>query len=146
MIEKDQIFFIYVIALIFSALGAILLLTTPFVWSSYGYYAGEYYGTVYYDEAIGVWTPVYGGLIGFVAFLLIICTIIAILEIMKPEITPDYLLLLGIVISFFAFILVIGGVGVALALGASDPDAGFYGGLLGSLVTGLCFAYIKFKF
>ena len=131
----------FVGALITSAVGWILLLATPLG----GFNGSNYYLGVYLWGGIGAFSGVYGIPILLTAILLIYCMAIAVLVLKFPEKIPDKKFIkFGLYAAVAALILTIisgaifGGV-------ATDEDwwwwfdAGFYGGVIGGLLTAVFF-------
>ncbi len=138
MSENRSVTF-FVGALITSAVGAILLLATDFG----GFNGSNYYLGVYMWGGVGAFSGVSGVPIIITAFLLLYSMIISILVLKFPEKIPDKKYVkYGLYSAVGAFILSIIG-GIIFAAIATDEewwwwfDAGFYGGIIGSLLTAI---------
>jgi hypothetical protein len=131
----------FVGALITSALGAILLLATNFG----GFDGSNYYLGVYVWGGIGAYSGVYGLPILLTAILLLYCLIISILVLRFPEKIPDKKFIkYGLYAAVLAFILsIINGIAFAVVAESEEWwwwfDAGFYGGVIGGLLTAILF-------
>ena len=138
--DEQQKKALYGLTAIFSLIGAILLLAFPIgVWVTYPYY--------YYYISVG---SAYAPLIILMALCLFYCMAINVLLIVAPEQIPDEKYIkYTLYTAFLAFFLcLIGGIAfLALASGALDwwLGAGFYGGLIGSLIT-MILTYIAQKY
>ena len=131
----------FVGALIVSAVGWILLLATPFG----GFDGSNYYLGVYLYGGVGAWSGVYGLPILLSAIFLLYCTVMSILILRFPEKIPDKKFIrYGFYLAALEFILsIINGI-VFAAVAESEEwwwwfDAGFYGGIIGGLLTGILF-------
>ena len=130
-IENIQIF--YVGSLIVSLVGAVLLLTTDFAngwrYTSYPSYVR------FWIEASATLT---GGLIIFMAISLIICALVVLVALYKQELITKMHVQGTMALSLIVFIICIVGI-IIVAVEYDDywwgPDAGFYGGIIGSLLT-----------
>ena len=129
----------FVGALIVSAVGAILLLATDLA----GFDGSNYYLGVYIWGGIGSFSGVYGIPILLTAILLLYSMIISILVLKFPEKIPDKKYIrYGLYAAIAAFILTIIN-GIIFAVVATDEewwwwfDAGFYGGIIGGLLTAI---------
>ncbi len=130
-------------ALITSAIGGILLLALDFGgWNGSNYYLG-----VYIWGSIGAWNGVLSIPIVISGLLLLYCMGISILVLRFPEKIPDKKYIkYGLYASILVFILcLIGGIVFAVELTIEDAwwwfDAGFYGGIIGSLLTAIFFFF-----
>ncbi len=135
--NRSLIFFVG--ALITSALGVILLLATDLG----GFNGSNYYLGVYIWGGIGAFTLGYGIPILLTAILLLYCTIISILVLKFPERIPDKKFIkYGLYAAVAALILTIIN-GAIFGIVATDEewwwwfDAGFYGGVIGGLLTAI---------
>jgi len=133
-------------ALITSAIGGILLLALDFGgWDGSNYYLG-----VYIWGGIDAWNSIFSIPIVISGFLLLYCTGISILVLRFPEKIPDKKYVkYGLFASTLVFILsLIGGIVFAIEMDLEDVwwwfDAGFYGGIIGSLLTAILF-YLGLK-
>ena len=131
----------FVGALITSGLGGILLLATNFG----GFDGSNYYLGVYVWGGIGAFSGIYGLPILLTAMCLIYCLIISILVLRFPEKIPSKMFIRGgFFASIAAFVLSIVN-GIAFAIVAESEgwwwwfDAGFYGGIIGGLLTAIFF-------
>ncbi|HEA70726.1 hypothetical protein LCGC14_0590420 [marine sediment metagenome] len=129
----------FVGALITSALGGVLVFATDLG----GFNGSNYYLGVYVWGGIGAFSGVYSILIILAGFLLIYCMIISVLVLKFPEKIPDKKFVrYGLYASIAAFILTIIN-GIIFAVIATDEDwwwwfdAGFYGGVIGGLLTAI---------
>jgi hypothetical protein len=127
----------FVGALITSAVGAILLLATDLG----GFNGSNYYLGVYLWGGVGSFSGVYGIPILITAILLLYSMAISILVLKFPEKIPDRKYIkYGLYAAAAAFILTIIN-GAIFAIVATDEDwwwwfdAGFYGGIIGGLLT-----------
>ncbi|MHA1885399.1 MAG: hypothetical protein ACXADU_19560 [Promethearchaeota archaeon] len=131
----------FVGALITSAIGGILLLATDFG----GFDGSNYYLGVYLWGGIGSFSGLYGIPILITALLLIYCTAISILVLRFPERIPDRKFIkFGFFASLGALTLSIINAIVFAGIATWEDwwwwfDAGFYGGLIGSILTGIFF-------
>lgn len=130
----------FVGALITSAVAWILLLATPFA----GFDGSNYYLGVLFIGNIYAWSlPGIPILIN--AFLLLYCTIISVLVLRFPEKIPDRKFVkYGLYTAVGGFILsIINGIVFAAVAWEEDWwwwfDAGFYGGVIGGLLTAILF-------
>ncbi|KKK42418.1 hypothetical protein LCGC14_0688560 [marine sediment metagenome] len=135
--NRSEMFFVG--ALITSALGGILVLATRLA----GFDGSNYYLGVLLYGGIGAFSGVYSILILLAGFLLIYCMIISILVLKFPEKIPDRKYVkYGLYASAGAFILTIIN-GIIFAVVATDEEwwwwfeAGFYGGVIGGLLTAI---------
>jgi len=142
--DNKQIF--YLGALIFSVVGAILLLATNFA----GFNGSNYYLGVYIWGGVGALTQGYGVIFILMAIMLLICFFIALLALWDEDKIPipEYdkiCFLLSIVVFLLSIIgLIIFG---AVAEGEDWwwwPDAGFFGGAIGGLIAALFF-YMAYR-
>ena len=134
-IPQKTIFFMG--ALIFSAIGGILLLAFDFGgWNGSNYYLG-----VYIWGGINAWNSIFSIPILISGLMLLYCAAISVLVLWFPDKIPDKKMIqFGF---YFAAIVVtlsvIGGVIFAVDMEIEDVwwwfDAGFYGGLIGSIFT-----------
>ena len=128
-------------ALITSAIGGILLLALDFGWWD----GSNYYLGVYIYGGIGAWNGVISLPIIISGFLLLYCMGISILVLRFPEKIPDKKYVkYGLYASTLVFILsVIGGIIFAVDMTIEEAwwgfDAGFYGGIIGSLLTAILY-------
>ncbi|MHA2283213.1 MAG: hypothetical protein ACXAC5_20415 [Promethearchaeota archaeon] len=131
----------FVGALIASAAGGILLLATDLG----GFNGSNYYLGVYIWGGVGSFTLGYGLPILATALLLIYCLAISILVLKFPEKIPDRKFIkFGFYAALAAFILtIINGIIFAAVATYEDWwwwfDAGFYGGIIGALLTAVFF-------
>ena len=128
-------------ALITSAIGGILLLALDFGWWD----GSNYYLGVYIYGGIGAWNGVISLPIIISGFLLLYCMGISILVLRFPEKIPDKKYVkYGLYASTLVFILsVLGGIIFAVDMTIEEAwwgfDAGFYGGIIGSLLTAILY-------
>ena len=128
-------------ALITSAIGGILLLALDFGWWD----GSNYYLGVYIYGWIGAWNGLIGVPIIISGFLLLYCMAISILVLRFPEKIPDKKYVkYGLYASIIVFILcIIGGIIFAVEMTIEDAwwgfSAGFYGGIIGSLLTSILY-------
>ena len=132
-LKKNQLRIAYLLVFIFSLTGAILLLATDFLdWYDYPLYGW-----------ISVDSDIYGPLIAMGAIFLLICSFIGIVGIYNPSFVNKQTLFFGVFMSTLVFLMII--IGILIAAGdlsdadSWDPDAGFYGGIIGSLLTMIFF-------
>lgn len=144
--DNEQIF--YLGAFIFSLVGGILLLATPFC----GFDGSNYYLGVWIWGNIGAATETYGGIFILMAVMLIIAAIMALLAIIllgQQGLPFERYELLCFLLTFAVFIMSIIGL-IIFGVVADDydwwwwPDAGFYGGAIGGLIAALFF-YLAFR-
>lgn len=138
--EKQEKTVLYGLSLIVSLVGAILLLATDFS----GFWNGVYYGYIDLES------DAVSGLV-ITSLFLFYCAIVNLLFIINPDKRPDERFVkLARLLSLLAFIIcTIGGIAFAIAMGIDDVwewwfGAGFYGGIIGSLLT-FIFMYIAEK-
>ena len=144
--EKSVVPNVYVGSLITSIIGGFLLLLTDFAgWYNYSNGTREW-GWISVDAS------------PFAAFLLIIlalamfyCAYISFLGLQSSNDQPDeFKLKLGLIASIFVFgVVLLGGLIFSIVMLLDEPsdwwlDAGFYAGLLGSMITGLLL-YLAYK-
>ncbi len=128
-------------ALITSVIGAILILATRFS----GFDGSNYYLGVYIYGGIGSWSGLYGVPIIISGILLLYCTMISLLILRAPDKIPDKKFVkYGFFAAAFEFVLsIIGGIVFAVVAYEEDWwwwfDAGFYGGVIGGLLTAILF-------
>ncbi|KKM27114.1 hypothetical protein LCGC14_1577960 [marine sediment metagenome] len=131
----------FVGALITSGVAAILLFATNFA----GFDGSNYYLGVYYWGGIGAFSGLSGVPIIISGFLLLYCMIISVLILKAPDKIPDRKF---VKYGFFAavialILLIIGGIVFAAVAYEEDWwwwfDAGFYGGVIGGLLTAILF-------
>ena len=128
-------------ALITSAIGGILLLALDFGWWD----GSNYYLGVYIYGGIGAWNGVISLPIIISGFLLLYCMGISILVLRFPEKIPDKKYVkYGLYASTLVFILsLIGGIIFAVEMTIEEAwwgfSAGFYGGIIGSLLTAILY-------
>ena len=131
----------FVGALITSAVGMILLFATNFA----GFNGSNYYLGVYVWGGVGAFSGVSGVPIIIAAFLLLYCMIISLLILKAPDKIPDKKFVrYGFFAAVSEFILsIIGGIIFAAIAWEEDWwwwfDAGFYGGVIGGLLTAVLF-------
>jgi hypothetical protein len=126
------------LALIFSATGAILLLVTPWAYWSYRFEGGGY---IYYGSGtVTVLSGVEGPFIALAALLLLLCAIISLLTLIPGTIKNRTPMVISLISAFVVLIMII--IGVILTVVIMDAEglywsfgAGFYGGLFGALLT-----------
>jgi len=135
----------YVVSLVFSLIGGILLLATDFA----GWYAYNYYAGVRIWSYIG-FNELPSGLVFLIpAIFLFYCTFISLKALQNTNRTPNKKSIrIGFFLSFFVFILALIG-GIIFILTLEDVtdwwfDAAFYGGLFGGLLTSV-FLYFALK-
>lgn len=133
-LKENRLRVIHLLAFIFSLTGAILLFTTDFLeWYNYP----GVYGWINIDS------DVYGPIITMAALFLLICTFISIVGIYNPIFVKKATLLLADLFSIIVFLMSL--MGIIIAAGDLDvytswnPDAGFYGAIIGSLLTMILF-------
>ena len=134
-IPQQTIFFMG--ALIFSAAGGILLLAFDFGgWNGSNYYLG-----VYIWGGIDAWNSIFSIPILISGFLLLYCAAVSVLVLWFPDKIPDKKM---VQFGFYAAAVVvtlsvIGGIIFAVDMELEDVwwwfDAGFYGGIIGSIFT-----------
>ena len=128
-------------AFLTSLIGAALLLIFDFGWFN----ASNYYLGVYIWGGIGAWNGLISLPIIISAFLLLYCMGISLLVLKFPEKIPDKkYVTYGLYASVIVFILsIIGAIVFAVEMTAEDAwwnyDAGFYGGIIGSLLTAILY-------
>ncbi len=131
----------FVGALITSAVGAILLLATNFG----GFNGSNYYLGVYIWGGVNILSGISGVPIILAAILLFYCLAISVLILKAPEKIPDRKFVkYGFFAAVIVFILsIIGGIVFAAVAYEEDWwwwfDAGFYGGVIGGLLTAILF-------
>ena len=136
----EKIYFVG--GLITSTIGAILLLATRFG----GFDGSNYYLGVYVYGGITAFNSgLYGVPIIIMGILLLYCMMISLLILRAPDKIPDRKFVkYGFFAAVLEFILSIIG-GIAFAIVAEDEEwwwwfeAGFYGGAIGGLLTGILF-------
>ena len=138
-ISQQTIFFMG--ALIFSAVGGILLLAFDFGgWNGSNYYLG-----VYIWGGIDAWNSIFSIPIAISGFLLLYCAAVSVLVLWFPEKIPDKKM---VQFGFYAAALVftlslIGGIIFGVDMEIEDVwwwfDAGFYGGIIGSAFTAVLY-------
>ena len=139
-LKKNRLRIVFLLAFIFSLVGAILLLATDFLtWYDYNPYPiPDEYGWINTDS------DVYGPIIIMAALFLLICTFISIVGIYNPRFVNKPTLLLGDLLSIIVFLMTIMGIMIAAGdLGEKsswNPDAGFYGAILGGLLILIFFS------
>jgi len=133
-LKENRLRIVYLLAFIFSLTGSILLFVTDFLeWYNYP----GVYGWINIDS------DVYGPIITMAALFLLICTFISIVGIYNPRFVNKPTLLLGDLFSIIVFLMTV--IGIVIAAGDLDvytswnPDAGFYGAIIGSLLTMIFF-------
>ncbi|TFG04710.1 MAG: hypothetical protein EU539_10285 [Promethearchaeota archaeon] len=137
--EKSLLFKISsILALIFAATGAILILVTPWAYWWYDYRAGgwRYYGS----GVVNIFSGVEGVFILFAALLLIICAIISLLTIIPGMIKNRIPIIISLILAFVVLIMIVIGAVITAAVLNSEGlywefGAGFYGGISGTLLT-----------
>ena len=126
-------------ALISSLVGAILMLVIDF--GGFYSYSGSFYGYIYagFNTTTGI-------LIIIMAILIIYCTIISFVGLRYPDKVPTpNILRSGFYSSAIVLIIsIIGGVVFEVEMAEADYtswwlDAGFYGAIIGSLLTAIFF-------
>ena len=133
--NRSQIFFVG--ALITSTVGWILLLATPLG----GFNGSNYYLGVYLWGGIGAFSGVYGIPMLLTAILLIYCMAISSLVLKFPEKIPDKKFIkFGLYAAVVALILTIIAGAIFAGIATDEDwwwwfDAGFYGGVIGGLLT-----------
>ena len=154
-LKKNRLKIVFLLAFIFSLVGAILLLAFNFA---------EYYDTyVYWDSGlnsyvyeytygeVSISTDIYGPLIALSGTFLLITTFISLVGMYNPKFVNNKTIALGLILAFIVFLLAaIGTVIASSELGDYSDwwvEAGFYGGLLGGIFTfiffGLNFLFMK---
>jgi hypothetical protein len=137
--DNEQIF--YLGALIFSVVGAILLFATPFA----GFNGSNYYLGVYIWGGIGANTTGYGAIFILMGVMLLVCFIIALVALWDADKIPfERYRELCFLLTFAVFIMsIIGLIAFGVEMDNMDywwwPDAGFYGGAIGGLISALFF-------
>jgi len=139
-LKENRLRIAYLLAFVFSLAGSILLFVTDFlVWYNYP----GVYGWINIDS------DVYGPIITMAALFLLICTFISIVGIYNPKFLNKSTILLGDLFSIIVFLMTV--MGIIIAAGDLDiytswnPDAGFYGAIIGSLLTMIFFS-VAFSF
>jgi len=133
----------FTIAFLISLIGAALLLIFDFGWFN----ASNYYLGVYIWGGIGAWNGLISLPILISAFFLLYCMGISLLVLKSPEKIPDKkYVTYGLYASVIVFILtIIGAIVFAVEMTLEDAwwnyDAGFYGAIIGSSVTAICFYF-----
>lgn len=132
---------VFVGSLIASLVGAFLLILEDFAGRyNYGYYV-QSWGWI----GLNLETPLAVVLIGLVAGLLFYCAYVSLQGLRLKGQVDKRMIRFGLIASFAAFaIVVVGAVAFVAAMLIDEPSewwfgAGFYGGLLGSGLTGLLF-------
>ncbi len=131
-ITQEKIYL--VIAFVFSLIGSILVLVADF---AYGYRYGYYVESWFW---INSGTAIYGAIVILMGILLLTSSIISILGFVKPEIIPKIVVLIGMILALVVVIISALGIGViAIEFGDYDwgPEAGFYGAIIGGILTAL---------
>ncbi len=126
----------YVGALITSMIGAVLLIVTDFGW----WYTRDYY---YHTEEWGWVNLTASAWSGFIISLLIagllFCAYVSFRGLRSPEAIPRKMVRTSFLVALGVTILtIIGGIVFAVAVSDTtewDFDAGFYGGLIGGILT-----------
>jgi len=140
-LKENRLRIVLLLAFIFSLTGAILLFATDFLeWYNYPYYGW-----------INVDSDIYGPIIIMAGLFLLICTFISIPGIYNPSFVNTPTLLLALLLSIIVFLMTV--IGIIIAAGdlgeynSWNPAAGFYGGIIGSLLTmiffGAAFSFTK---
>ena len=130
-IDNLQIF--YVGSLIVSLIGAVLLFATDFAngWRYISYPSTISFRVFANDSVSGI-------LVILMGILLIICALVALLALYKQELVKKEYVQYTMVLSLIVFIVSIVGL-IYIAVEFEDyywdPDAGFYGAIIGSLLT-----------
>lgn len=131
----------FLLPFIFSLVGAILLFGFNFLeyYTRTSTWNGSYYVVTYtYGEA-DVSTGTYGPAIAISGVFLVISTLTSLVGVVNPRFVNKYLHAVVIFFSFLTFLIVAIGTGIANSLlsEVTDwwPEAGFYGGLVGGLLT-----------
>lgn len=141
-LKENRLRIVFLLAFIFSLTGAILLFATDFLeWYNYP----GIYGWINVDS------DVYGPIIIMAGLFLLICTFISIPGIYNPSFVKKPTLLLGLLLSIIVFLMTIMGIIIAAGdLGeytSWNPAAGFYGAIIGGLLTmiffGAAFSFTK---
>ena len=137
--DNEQIF--YLGAFIFSLVGGILLLATPFC----GFNGSNYYLGVYIWGEIGATTEGYGAIFILMAIMLIISAIIALIAIWDSDKIPfERYKVICFLLTLAVFIMsIIGLIIFGVEMEELEywwwPDAGFFGGAIGGLIATLFF-------
>ncbi|MFX1376093.1 MAG: zinc ribbon domain-containing protein [Promethearchaeota archaeon] len=133
-LKTNRLRITYLLAFIFSLTGAILLLSTDFLeWYDYP----GIYGWISIDSDI------YGPIITMGAIFLLISTFIGVVGTYNPDFVRKQTLFVGEFWATLVFIMII--IGILIAAGdladvtSWNPNAGFYGGIIGSLLTMIFF-------
>ncbi|MHA1278147.1 MAG: hypothetical protein ACTSRC_12190 [Candidatus Helarchaeota archaeon] len=153
--EKEQIRLFFILALILSGIGGVLLLATDF--GGYWYYIwAEATYWVYICMTCGVLT---GILIFLAGSMLLFCTFVSIHVLVglggnqMSNIDQEKLINLGVIFSYIVGTLCIAGA-ITLGIVGATIDAetsgswlspGFYGGLIGSAATAFFFKFYQSK-
>ena len=144
MSSDDRVF--YLGAVITSLTGAILLFATDFC----GFNGSNYYLGVYIWGGIGASTEGYGAIFIIMGIMLIFTFLVALISLGAPDLLPsDNFVKLSFLFSFIVFLLSIIGLIVFGAIAEDEgwwwwPDAGFYGGAIGGLLSTLFF-YMAYR-
>ncbi len=140
--DNEQIF--YLGALIFSLVGAILLLAMNFAWFDGSNY---YYGVIFYG-GVGAGTATYGALFILMAVMLLVCFVISLLALWDADKIPiPQYEKVCFLLSFIVFLLSIIGLIIFGVIAEEEdwywgPDGGFFGGVIGGLMTMIFFFMI----
>jgi hypothetical protein len=127
-----------ILAFIFSLVGAILILFTPWSYWWYSYRSGDfrYSGS----GQVNVGTPGAGAFIFLAALFLFLCALISLLTLLPGKITSRTPIVISLIFAIMVLVMIVIGVVVTAAIMAADNvywefGAGFYGGLAGALLT-----------
>ncbi|MFX1275351.1 MAG: hypothetical protein ACFFBP_09195 [Promethearchaeota archaeon] len=138
--KEAQIFFVG--SVITSLVAAILMIATDFgSW----YITGWGYGWIEANATIT------GGIIIFIISLFFICFTISIIALIKSDLLPDIVYLIGLYVAITILILTIIGASVfVVEMVKLDPTnwwfgASFYGALIGSILTTIFFILALIK-
>jgi len=149
-IKKNRLRIGFLLAFIFSLVGGIFLFAFNFLeyykrtstWDAWlGYYVVEYT----YGKA-DISTGIYGPLIALSGIFLFIATFISLVGMYNPQFVNKKTFALGSFNGIFVFLLTAIGMGIASSelSDQSDwwPELGFYGGIIGGLITFIFFGLV----
>ncbi len=127
-----------ILALIFSLVGAILMIATPWAYWWYRYQGGGY---IYYGSGVvNIASGPEGIFILFAALLLFICAIISFLTLIPGKITSKTPIVISLILAFIVLIMIVIGATITAAVLNSEGlywtfGAGFYGGISSAILT-----------
>lgn len=127
-----------VLALIFSLIGAILMIATPWAYWWYRYEGGGY---IYYGAGVvNIASGPEGIFILLAALLLFICAIISLLALIPGKLTSRTPIVISLILAIIVLIMIVIGAVITAAILNSEElywtfGAGFYGGISSAIFT-----------